>query len=102
MSAQYGVRFVDFKQFINYCRDLNVTVNERELEHYEKTRVMLPTARVTYPDAYVIQSAQLARVVVNVEQASGQWPELERLFEKPRFLQEDYDNLTDDEFQELL
>ena len=45
----YGERYAEVSLFIDYCRNLNVKTDERELEYYEKTDVMLPVARVVYP-----------------------------------------------------
>ena len=59
----WGERYAEVDLFIGYCTDLNVKTDRRELEHYEKIGVMLPIARVVYPDDYAIQTykAQFSR-----------------------------------------
>ena len=91
----YGRRFVDVGQFINYCRELNVKTDRRELEHYEKIGAMLPVARVVYPDEYVILTAQ--NTCGLSDEQLERWPDLHRLMGKPRVLPEDYGDLTDEE-----
>ena len=49
-----GERFISHKEFIRYCKDLNVHTYESELEHFEKIGEMLPVARVIFPIEYVI------------------------------------------------
>ena len=78
----WGERFCEVGDFIRYCRDLNIQTDERELEHYEKIGVMLPAARMVYPDDYVVQSAQKRWDGCLDWDEFGQWPELGRLVER--------------------
>ena len=51
----HGERFTMVSVFIDYCKDLNVKTDERELERYERIGAVFPVARVMFPDEYVIQ-----------------------------------------------
>ncbi len=99
MAHGYGVRYIPVDQFINYCKDLNVKTEASELEYYEQTGVMLPTARVIYPDEYVVENTRRSRGAEG-EQASREWPELERLSERLRIDLGSYASLTDEELVE--
>ena len=74
----YGERYAPVGAFIGYCRDLNIETTERELEHYERTGVMLPVARVIYPDEYIVRRYE---GVVNRGEMIKRWPALLRLEE---------------------
>lgn len=77
----YGDRYAPVSDFIGYCSDLNVETSERELEHYEKTGVMLPVARVIYPDEYIVRLYDRpCEGVVNWGEIK-RWPALLRLEE---------------------
>ena len=97
MAREYGVRYIPMGRFIKYCKDINVKTDECELEHYEKTGVMLPVARVVYPDDFVQYDPQLMRLR-NAPEHLGQWSGLERLHEKTLTFPDDYTSLTDEEF----
>ena len=63
----YGNRYLRATQFTSHCRSLNVSVDLRELEHYEKEGLMLPVARVLYPDDYVTLKHKLTHGVITPE-----------------------------------
>lgn len=89
---RYGQRFVVLHDFINYCRDLNIKINEREIESYEKSGAMLPAARIIYPSDYASQK--------NDPSASidlSQWPEIGELRERPRYSIEAHADMADEE-----
>ena len=80
---RYGERFLKVKEFIDHCRSLNVRSDEREMEHYEKVGVMLPTARKTYPAEYLVrQRRQELQLDALEEVDTTEWPELQRLVER--------------------
>ena len=93
----WGERFAKVQLFVGYCRDLGVETDQRELEHYEKTGVMLPVARVVYPDEYVIQRNQSQWNGVTDWDASDRWPALGRLSERIGPFPYGYEGLTDKE-----
>lgn len=97
MAHNYGVRYIPVDQFVKYCSDLNVETDKRELEYYEKTGIMLPVVRLVYPDDYVRSSTLWSLNMENEPSNHDQWPELQRLLDKPRILAEQYADLTDDE-----
>ena len=84
----YGERFAEVGQFISHCRELNVKTNRRELEHYEKTGVMLPVARVVYPHKYVVEKVHRGPSV------GSEWPALARLQERNWDLAKRGDDVT--------
>ena len=93
----YGERYAPVGDFIGYCRDLNIETTERELEHYERTGVMLPVARVIYPDEYVVRrDDRLYEGVVNRDEIEN-WPALLRLEENIGPFPHRYKNLSDKE-----
>ena len=97
--SRYGSRFLQIGEFLRHCKDLNVKAHKEELEHYEKTGVMLPVVRLVKPDQYVIEEAQL-RLSSRVPLVdSSRWPELQRLEERLLLVRypDDYGELTDDE-----
>lgn len=97
MSIKYGVRYLKADEFVTYCANLNVATDPRELEYYEKTGVMLPVARLVYPDEYVIRGVAWSFDAANKPLRAYEWPELQRLSDKLRLLPEDYARLTDEE-----
>lgn len=97
MPLNSGRRYLTLDEFIKYCGDLNLKTDSHELEHYEMTSVLLPTARVVYPDDYVTQKAYLKHGDAIEPIRLEKWPELQRLFEKPRIFPEQYANLPDAE-----
>lgn len=97
MVSHYGERYVKVDDFVSYCKNLNVETDRQELEHYEKTGVMLPMARVVYPADYVIWDKQQSLGMPSEPPTPDKWPELQRLFEKLPVLQEDYADFTDEE-----
>ena len=97
---RYGERFLKVKEFIDHCRSLNVRSDEREMEHYEKTGVMLPVVRKTYPEEYIVrQRRQELRLDLFEEVDTAEWPELQRLVERSIHLgfPYGYRDLADDE-----
>lgn len=93
----YGKRYVSVRQFVAYCRRLNININKRELEYYEQQGIMLPLARVVYPDEYIVQREE-SKKSDNFEWTGyDQWPALARLSEKLRILPTDYGDMTDAE-----
>ncbi|MDO8750723.1 MAG: hypothetical protein Q7K03_06225 [Dehalococcoidia bacterium] len=99
MVHHYGERYLEIDSFINYCRDLKLTVDTRELEHYEETGVMLPVARVIYPEDYVVYDAQQmwGRMDSSVSTTRQRWPGLDRLSDRLRVTPESWANLSDEE-----
>ena len=93
----WGERFAPVQLFVAHCRDLGVETDQRELEHYEKTGVMLPVARVVYPDEYVIQRDQSQWNGVTDWDASDRWPAVGRLTERIGPFPYGYKELTDKE-----
>ena len=93
----WGERYAEVGLFVGYCRDLNVDTHQDELEHYEKIGVMLPVARVVYPDEYVMQREQNKRSGMTDWDAVGQWPSLDRLSERTWTLQSSYEGVSDEE-----
>ena len=92
---RYGERFLGAGEFLSHCEDLKVKACREELEHYEKTGVMLPVVRLTYPDEYLIEDAHLRSLHSSAFVDISAWPELQRIVERPliRF-PEDYQGLT--------
>ena len=97
MAHNYGVRYLTVDQFLRYCSDLNVKTDSLELEHYEKAGIMLPVARVVYPEDYASGRTLWSMGAVSEPPAPEQWPELQRLFDKPRTFPEQYADLQDEE-----
>ena len=93
----YGERYAPVSLFISYCKDLNVQTDERELEYYERTGVMLPVARMILPDNYVVEAYR--RELDNDYDWNGfdEWPALADLTEKFRPTLSSYGDLTDEE-----
>jgi hypothetical protein len=97
MAHNYGGRYITVEQFIRYCADLNVETDKRELEHYEKAGIMLPVARVLYPEDYARLRALWPLGGASEPPRLDQWPELHRLFDKPRARAEEYADLQDED-----
>ena len=93
----YGHRYATVGVFKGYCRDLNVKTDERELERYESIGAMFPSARVVYPDEYVIEDYQHQRDGNGDGDSSARWPELGRLTGRLRIFPHGYDDLSDEE-----
>ena len=93
----YGDRYATVGVFKGYCRDLNVKTDERELEHYEAIGAMFPSARVVYPNEYVIEDYQHQRDGNWDWDSFATWPELRRLTDKIRMFPYGYDDLSDEE-----
>ena len=93
----WGERYAEVDLFVGYCRDLNIDTHQDELEHYEKIGVMLPVARVVYPDDYIIQRDQSLWNGVTDWDEAGQWPTLDRLVERTWSVQSSYEGLSDEE-----
>ena len=93
----YGERYAEVGLFIGYCRELNIVTDERELEYYEKSGVMLPAARVVYPDDCVVE--RYRRELDGDYNWTGfdVWPEFADLAEKFPLLLRRFDDLTDEE-----
>lgn len=64
MIDLYGERFIRASDFERYCRDLNVRVFLGELEHYEKSCLMLPVARTIAPAEVALTQYSADRVVM--------------------------------------
>ena len=93
----YGERYADVRLFIDYCRDLNVKTDERELAFYEKTGVMLPIARVIYPGHLVIEAHRHKSDGDYNWNGIDEYPELAEITEKfPSFLRT-FNDITDEE-----
>jgi hypothetical protein len=54
MARNYISRYIKAKDFVNYCKKLNINTDLAEFEHYEKSEILLPQARIIYPDEFVI------------------------------------------------
>ena len=93
----WGERFAEVGLFRRHCRDLNVAVTQSELEHYERIGVLLPVARVVYPDEYVIQKDQSQRNGDMDWDGANQWPALLRLSERLGPFLFGYESLPDEE-----
>lgn len=77
----WGQRFAEIRSFVAHCGDLNVQTDQRELEHYEKTRAMLPVARVVYPDEYIYERDRSLWGSDMDWDGTDQWPALGQLSE---------------------
>ena len=93
----WGQRFTTVDSFISYCRNLRIETSWRELERYEQIGVMLPVARVVYPDEYVIQRDLNAWNGTSDCDETDRWPALDRLSEGFKVLPYDHRDLTDEE-----
>ena len=93
----YGNRYADVGLFKGYCQDLNVKTDERELERYEEIGAMFPSARVIYPEEYVIEDYQHQQDGNWDWDRFDKWPELRRLIDRMRVFPYGYDDLSDEE-----
>jgi len=97
MATSYGVRYLEADKFVTYCSNLNIKTDLDELEYYEKIGVMLPTARVVYPDDYIIRTVSQSFITGGEPLKADEWLEITRLWDKLRILPNDYAHLTDEE-----
>jgi len=97
MAQNYSVRYLTVNEFIKYCGDLNVGTDHKELEYYEQAGIMLPVARVIYPEEYIKLRTLWFVHAKDEPPQEDQWPELARLFDKPRIRPEKYADLSDEE-----
>ena len=93
----YGDRYATVGVFKGYCRDLNIKTDERELERYEAVGAMFPSARVIYPEEYVIEDYQHQRDGNWDWNSVAKWPELRRLTDRIRMFPHGYDDMNDEE-----
>ena len=93
----YGERYAEVSLFIDYCRNLNVKTDERELEYYEKTDVMLPVARVVYPSEFIVQLDRHEQEGNLNWEGFDEWPALADLTDRWRPSLRSYDDLTDED-----
>ena len=93
----WGKRYAEFDLFIGHCRDLNVKTDRRELEHYEKIGVMLPVARVVYPDEYASRLYEAQSTGFANWDNSDKWADLDRLLQGINPFPFGYENLSDAE-----
>ncbi len=93
----YGERYAEVGLFIDYCRDLNIQIDSRELAHYEKTGVMLSVARVIYPDDYVVEAYRRELDGDYDWNCFESWPELAALTEKFPWALRNFNDLADEE-----
>lgn len=93
----YGERYAEVGRFIDYCRDLNVKTDPRELAHYEKIGAMLPVARVIYPDDYVVEAYRRDLDGDHNWNCFESWPELAELTEKSLWSLRNFNDLADEE-----
>lgn len=97
MTRHYGTRYLNVDEFIKYCESLNVKTDKRELEYYEKSGIMLPLIRVTYPEDYVRLLTLWSHGKISNSPDMNQWHGLTEAFDKRRVLPQDYSNMTDEE-----
>ena len=97
MSSSYGKRFIKVDEFVKYCSHLNVKTCKEELEYYEQIGIMLPMARILYPEDYITFHTLRSLGKVGVHPNQEKWPELENLFDRRLVLPEDYASLPDEE-----
>ena len=50
---EYGHRYVEVSRFVSHCKSLNIDISERELEFYEKEKLLFPVIRIIIPEDYV-------------------------------------------------
>ena len=93
----YGERYAEVRLFIDYCRDLNVKTDARELAYYEKTGVMLPVARVIYPGDYIVEEYRHELDGDHDWNGFESWPELADLAEKFPAGLRSFNDLADEE-----
>ena len=95
----YGERFIESNRFISYCKSLNVSTTEHELEHYEKIGAMMPVARVIYPRDYMIHRRETMHHQSPLEGSlkSSRWPEVDELVDKDVYFLRRFNDLSDEE-----
>ena len=93
----YGNRYATVGVFKGYCRDLNIKSDDRELERYEAIGAMFPSARVVYPNEYVIEDYHHQRDGNWDWDCFAKWPELSRLTDRLRLFPHGYEDLSDQE-----
>ena len=91
----YGTRYLEVRDFIRYCQKLNVKVDEKELKYYEEKGIMLPVARVVLPEEYIKRMYECQHRSIDMP-CLHEWPEIDRLYDRPLVLLEDYAQLTDE------
>ena len=91
----YGTRYLELRDFIRYCEKLNVKVDKEELEYYEAKGIMLPMARMVVPEEYVKRMHEWLHTSTDTPRPD-EWPEIDRLYDRPLVLLEDYAQLTDE------
>src|SRR5690349_12830984 len=97
MIRYYGGRYLNVDEFIRHCKNLNIKVDKKELEYYEKGGIMLPLIRVAYPEDYIRLLTLWSHGKISNSPDMNQWPGLAEAFDKRRVLSQDYSNMTDDE-----
>jgi len=97
MADGYGVRYLNLDDFVRYCSKLKIKTDKEELQYYEQIGVMLPIARVIYPEDYVKSNALLSMGQTNPPLNTNLWPDLFKLFGKSLIFPKDYAALKDDE-----
>jgi hypothetical protein len=97
MARNYGVRYLTVDEFVKYCAELKVETDLRELEYYEKIGIILPVARVIYPEEYIRLQTLWSLYVIRELPHENQWPDLQRLFDRHRSIPEKYADLSDEE-----
>lgn len=95
--GSYGERYLKADEFVSYCASLNVETTVDELEHYERTGIMLPVARVIYPEDYIIQTTLGSLGIRSDPLDLDQWPGVVRLSDRPPIRPQDYADLPDEE-----
>jgi len=90
----YGTRYLESSKFIDYCEQLNIKTDARELEYYEKKGLMLPRVRVVLPAEYFAQENRWGAGQIT---KPNDWPQVVRLWDRTLWSQEDYAQLTDEE-----
>jgi hypothetical protein len=51
--SEYGHRYIEVSRFVSHCKSLNIDISERELEFYEKEKLLFSAVRVLIPEDYV-------------------------------------------------
>jgi hypothetical protein len=94
---RYGERYLKVNEFIRYCKEVNIEVDKKELEYYESRGIMLPTARVVLPEEYILQKHTSSD---GEETPSRDWLDIDRLYDRPLYVDADYATLTDNELMD--
>jgi hypothetical protein len=88
----YGTRYLKLTEFIRYCEKLKIKTSEKELEHYEKENIMLPSMRVLKPEEYVRQEYDWLHRG-STESPSNKWPDMSVIYDN----WPNDDNITDEQ-----